>query len=197
MADEADRSANDSPAAHAEPGDRAASAENRREEERLRPFLPKRFGMPGAVFLSWMIAGGLLAGGFLVAYGTMTERVSGRALLHTAGGLYIIGAIIGGILGGALGMFGRPSQMTPRSAFSDQMVALLYSLPALFIAFVITGWIAMTVVAISLEEVLPIVGVSAAYLIAFLAVGVAIRFGAFGARRAAERVEEEIEEHLG
>lgn len=165
------------------------------EEQELLPFLPKRFGMPGAVFLSWMIAGGLLAGGFLVAYGTMTERISGRALLHTAGGLYIVGAIIGGILGGALGMFGRPQRMTPRSAFSDQMVALLYSLPALFIAFVVTGWIAMTVVAISLQEVLPIVGVAAAYLIAFAAVAVALRFGAFSAHQVAERVEEEIEEH--
>ena len=167
------------------------------EEELLRPFLPRRFGLPGAVFLSWMIAGGLLAGGFLVAYGTMTEQVSGRALLHTAGGLYIAGAILGGVLGGALGMFGRPQRMEARSAFRDQMVALLYSLPVLFIAFVVTGWIAMTVVAIHMGEVLPLVGVSAAYLIAFGAVGMAIRFGAFGAHRAMERVEEEIEEHTG
>lgn len=165
------------------------------EEQQLLPFLPKRFGLPGAVFLSWMIAGGLLAGGFLVAYGTMTERMSGRALLHTAGGLYIVGAVIGGILGGALGMFGRPLRMAARKAFQDQLVALLYSLPALFIAFVITGWIAMTVVAISLEEVLPIVGVSTAYLLAFAAVAMAIRFGAFSAHRMAERVEDEIDEH--
>ena len=169
--------------------------ERSEEEESLLPFLPKQFGLPGAVFLSWMIAGGLLAGGFLVAYGTMTEQVSGRALLHTAGGLYIAGALLGGVLGGALGMFGRPERMEARSAFRDQMVALLYSLPVLFIAFVVTGWIAMTVVAIHMGEVLPLVGVSAAYLLAFLAVGIAIRFGAFGARRALHRVEDEIEEH--
>lgn len=166
------------------------------DEFGLQAFLPKRFGVPGAVFLSWMIAGGLLAGGFLVAYGTMTERISGRALLHTAGGLYIAGAVIGGILGGALGMFGRPFHMAARRAFRDQLVALLYSLPALFIAFVVTGWIAMTVVAISLGEVMPLLGVSAAYLVAFLAVGMAIRFGAFGAKRAAQRVEDEIHEHM-
>jgi hypothetical protein len=176
---------------------REPESERSEAEELLRPFLPKSFGLPGAVFLSWMIAGGLLAGGFLVAYGTMTEQISGRALLHTAGGLYIAGAILGGVLGGALGMFGRPQRMEARSAFRDQMVALLYSLPVLFIAFVVTGWIAMTVVAIHMGEVLPLVGVSAAYLIAFLAVGMAIRFGAFGARRAVERVEEEIEEHRG
>lgn len=163
----------------------------------LLPLIPKGFGLPGAVMLSWMIAGGLLAGGFLVAYGTMSERISGRALIHTAGGLYIAGAIIGGILGGALGMFGRPLRMAARRAFRDQLIALLYSLPALFIAFIVTGWIAMTVVAISLGEVLPLVGVSAAYLLAFIAVGVAMRFGWFGVRRAWERALDELRHHHG
>lgn len=167
------------------------------EEKSLFPFIPKGFGLPGAVFLSWMIAGGILAGGFLVAYGTMTERMSGRAILYTTGGLYLAGAIIGGVLGGAVGMFGRPFRMAARRAFRDQLVALLYSLPALFIAFVITGWIAMTVVAISLNEVMPLVGVSMAYLVAFVAVGVAIRFGWFGVHQAWERLAEEIREHTG
>lgn len=174
---------------------RHSSEPSDQEEQALVHFLPRRFGLPGAVFLSWMIAGGLLAGGFLVAYGTMTERMSGRALLHTAGGLYIAGALIGAILGGAMGMFGRPTRTTPRQAVSEQLVALLFALPALFVAFVITGWIAMTVVAISLGAVLPLLGVAAAYLVAFAAVAVAIRFGAFAAHRVAERVEDEIEEH--
>ncbi|MFW5946920.1 MAG: hypothetical protein ACOCUW_00395 [Gemmatimonadota bacterium] len=137
--------------------------------------------------LSWMIAGGVLAGGFLVAYGTMTEQISGRSLLYTAGGLYLFGSLIGAVLGGALGMFGRPVETAARRAFHDQLVALLYALPALFLAFVLTGWIAMTVVAIYRGEVLPLVGVSIAYLAGFAAVGVAIRFGWFGARRAWER----------
>ena len=184
-----------------DPDRRKEEAERRedatKEERSLFPFIPKGFGLPGAVFLSWMIAGGILAGGFLVAYGTMTERMSGRAILYTTGGLYIAGAVIGGVLGGAVGMFGRPFRMAARRAFRDQLVALLYSLPALFIAFVITGWIAMTVVAISLNEVMPLVGVSIAYLVAFVAVGVAIRFGWFGARRAWERAADEIREHTG
>jgi TRAP-type C4-dicarboxylate transport system permease small subunit len=86
-------------------------------------------------------------------------------------------------------------RMAARRAFRDQLMALLYSLPALFVAFVVTGWVAMTVVAISLREVLPLVGVSAAYLIAFLAVGAAIRFGAFGAHQAWKRAEQELHEH--
>jgi ABC-type microcin C transport system permease subunit YejE len=141
--------------------------------------------------LSWMIAGGVLAGGFLVAYGTMTERVSGHSLLYTAGGLYLFGSLIGAILGGAGGMFGRPIEMAARKALRDQLVALLYALPALFLAFVLTGWIAMTVVAISHGHPLPLIGVSIAYLFGFLVVGVALRFGWFGARRAWRRFSQE------
>lgn len=161
---------------------------------RTRPdssLIPRDFGLPGAVMLSWMIAGGILAGGFLVAYGTFTERISGHALLNTVAGLYLVGSLIGAVLGGALGMFGRPIETAARRAFREQLTALLYALPALFIAFVVTGWIAMTAVAIYTGEVLPIVGVSVAYVLGFIAVGVALRFGWFGARRAWDRLAAE------
>jgi hypothetical protein len=92
------------------------------DDEALAPLIPRTFGLPGAVMLSWMIAGGVL-----------------------------------------------------------------YAMPALFLAFVLTGWIAMTVVAINLGEAVPLVGVSLAYLVGFVAVGMAMRFGWFGARRAWER----------
>lgn len=149
--------------------------------------VPRGFGLPGAILLSWMIAGGVLAGGFLLAYGTLSERISGHGLLYTAGGLYLFGSLIGTVLGGALGMFGRPAETAARKAFEEQLVAMLYALPALFLAFVLTGWIAMTVVAITLGEVLPIIGVSLAYLAGFFAVAFAVRFGWFGARRAWDR----------
>lgn len=165
-------------------GDRSAS---HTRDDLPSPLIPRGFGLPGAVMLSWMIAGGILAGGFLLAYGTATERLSGHALFFTAGGLYLMGSLLGGVLGGALGMFGRPIEMAARRAFQQQLVALLYALPALFVAFVVTAWIAMTVVAVTLGEVLPLVGVSVAYLVGFVAVGVAVKFGWFGARRAWQR----------
>lgn len=156
-------------------------------EDLPSPLIPRGFGLPGAVMLSWMIAGGILAGGFLLAYGTLTERLSGHALFFTAGGLYLVGSFLGGVLGGALGMFGRPLEMAARKAFQHQLIALLYALPALFVAFVVTAWISMTVVAVTLNEVMPLVGVSTAYLLGFVAVGVAVKFPWFGARRAWER----------
>ncbi len=157
------------------------------EQSPFDSLVPRGFGLPGAVLLSWMIAGGVLAGGFLVAYGTMAEHMSGHALLYTAGGLYLIGSLIGAILGGAVGMFGRPIEMAARRALRDQLLALLYALPALFLAFVLTGWIAMTIIAVSHGHTLPLIGVSAAYVLGIVVVGMALRFGWFGARRAWER----------
>lgn len=90
---------------------------------------PRSFGLPGAILLSFMVAGGVLAGGFLVAYGTLTERMSGRSLLYTADGLYLGGSLIGFILGGALGMFGRPIEIVARKAFQNRLIALLYAIP--------------------------------------------------------------------
>ncbi len=143
--------------------------------------------------LSWMIAGGVLAGGFLVVYGTRMQHINERSLLYTAGGFYIFGSAIGAILGGALGMFGRPIEESSRRAFRDQLLALLYVLPVLFLAFVLTGWIAMSIVAIHLGKVLPLVGVSIAYVIGLATIAVALRFGWFGTRDAWERLSRDIE----
>jgi hypothetical protein len=156
--------------------------------DRLPPIIPRGFGLPGAVMLSWMVAGGVLAGGFLVAYATFGQRVSGHGLIYTAGGLYLIGSLIGGLLGGALGMFGRPMETAAKKALHDQMLALLYALPALFLAFVLTGWIAMTVVAINAGSAIPLVGVAVAYVVGLTVVGVAIRFGWVGAQGAWQRL---------
>jgi MFS family permease len=144
--------------------------------------------------LSWMIAGGVLAGGFLLAYGSRMQHINERHLLYTAGGLYIVGSAIGAILGGALGMLGRPIEESARRAFRDQLFALLYVLPVLFLAFVLTGWIAMTIVAIYLGRVLPLIGVAIAYVVGLAAVAVALRFGWFGVRDAWERLSHDIEQ---
>jgi len=149
--------------------------------------LLRDLGLPGTILLTWVVAGGILAGGFLVAYAGVTERTSGHALFYTAGALYLVGAAAGLVLGGAVGMLGRPAQMSVRSAFRDQMIGLLYALPAVVIAFMVAGWIAMTMLAIHMARVGPLLGVSVAYLVGFALVVIAVRKGWFGTRAAWRR----------
>ncbi len=162
-------------------------------EDRGEQSLLRDLGMPGTILLTWIVAGGILAGGFLVAYAGVTERTSGHALFYTAGALYLVGAGAGLVLGGAIGMLGRPAQMTMRGAFRDQMTGLLYALPAVVIAFMVAGWIAMTMLAIHLARIGPLLGVSVAYLIGFGIVAVAVRQGWFGTREAWRRFRDALQ----
>jgi hypothetical protein len=47
--------------------------------------LARDTGLMGRVIVSWTVAGGLLVGGFLVAGMTLAGKLSGNALLMTAG----------------------------------------------------------------------------------------------------------------
>jgi hypothetical protein len=51
--------------------------------------LRRDMGLTGRVAVSWSVAGGLMVGGFLVAGMTLAGRLSGNALLLTAGALYV------------------------------------------------------------------------------------------------------------
>jgi hypothetical protein len=164
-----------------------SGSETQGSDYRGESTLFRDLGLPGMILLTWVVAGGILAGGFLVGYAGVTERTSGHALFYTAGALYLIGAGAGLVLGGAIGMLGRPARMTVRNAFRDQMTGLLYALPAVVIAFMVAGWIAMTMLAIHLARIGPLIGVSLAYLVGFLLVVVAVRQGWFGTREAWRR----------
>jgi hypothetical protein len=104
-------------------------------------------GLPGRIAVGWSAAGGFLVGGFLVAAMTLSGRLSGSGLLLTASGLFVIGAALGFIHGAALGFFGRPNGMTRRDAASAIAMAAVYALPMTAIGLVVSGWIAMTVIA--------------------------------------------------
>jgi hypothetical protein len=140
-------------------------------------YLKRGLQLPGQVFLSWYLAGAILLGGFLVAYGTIIERVSMHAVLATTLGLFLVGGSIGFVMGGALGMFGRPLDTTARNAWEDQLHALLYMLPGMFIGFIVSGWIALTIYAIYKMSVLAIMFTSAAWIGGAAIVGWAINKG--------------------
>jgi hypothetical protein len=122
-------------------------------------------GLVGRVTVTWTVGGGVVVGGFLVAAMTLAGQLSGAALLMTAGGLYVIGAVLGYMHGAALGFFGRPADVTAREALGRLGMATIYALPALAVGFLAAGWIAMTTVALYLDKPLPLAGVVVGWIV--------------------------------
>lgn len=105
-------------------------------------------GLPGRAAVSSAMAGGVLGGGFLIAMLTMLERTSGHAILVTLVPLFLVGALYGFLQGGVVGFLGRPEGMEAREALAAIGKAALYAVIGLAVAFVVSGWIAMTFVAL-------------------------------------------------
>jgi hypothetical protein len=122
-------------------------------------------GLIGRVTVTWAVAGGLAVGGFLVAGMTLAGRLSGNALLMTAGVLYVIGALLGFVHGAALAYFGRPEGMPANEAWGKLGMAMLYAVPALTVGFIANGWVAMTTMALYLDKPLPLIGAGLGWLV--------------------------------
>jgi hypothetical protein len=121
-------------------------------------------GLPVRVTVAWTVTGAVLMGGVFVAVMTLAERLNGNALLVTAGGLYILGALAGFAAGALLGFFGRPAGVTARDAAHRLGFAALLAVPALAVGFVAAGWIAMTVVALYTGKAVALAAVAVGWL---------------------------------
>lgn len=126
--------------------------------------LPRDTGLAGRVLVTWTVAGGVMVGGFLVAGMTLAGRLSGNALLMTAGALYVVGAFLGFAHGAVLGYLGRPADVTGREALARLGLGAVYAIPAATLGFLVAGWIAMTMVAQYLGRTLPLVGAGAGWV---------------------------------
>ncbi len=109
--------------------------------------LPRTIGFHGRTAVFWAMAGGVAVGGVLVAAMTLMGRLSGHALFLNATALFIVGAVLGAAHGAVLGYFGRPADVQPKKALRDLAFATVYAIPALAVAWLVTVWVAMTVVA--------------------------------------------------
>jgi hypothetical protein len=126
--------------------------------------LPREIGLSGKVAVSWAMAGGVGLGGLAVAIGTLTGRMSAHSLLLTSTGLFVIGALLGFMHGAVLGFFGRAAGVTKTEAASRLALAAVYAIPGLAVAWLVSNWIAMTVVARYAGSVLPMIGAGAGWV---------------------------------
>ena len=146
--------------------------------------LTRGIGVAGRTAVTWAAAGGLLVGGFLVAAMTLTGQLSGHGLLLTATGLFVLGAVLGFVHGGVLGWLGQPADMPRREALFGLAMAAAYAVPALLLAWLVAGWIAMTTVALYAGNTLALVGVGVAWAVGLVVVAMGAEEG-WGALRGA------------
>ncbi len=149
--------------------------------------VPRGIGLPGWTVVTWMVAGGVVLGGFMVAAMTLAGRLSGNALLHTSAALFLVGAFAGLVHGGVLGWFGRPRTMGRREAAYRMGFGALYAIPALAVGWVVSGWIAMTVVAQYTGKVAALAGVAVSWAVGVVLVILAVVVGARALRNAYAR----------
>ncbi len=146
--------------------------------------LTRGLAVPGKVAVAWAAAGGILVGGFLVAAMTLTGQLSGHALLLTCTGLFVVGASLGFVHGAVLGWMGRPKGMPLRQSVGAIAMGAAYAIPALLVAWLVAGWIAMTAVALYAAKTAAIVGCGVAWLAGLTLVTLAAEQG-WGALRSA------------
>jgi hypothetical protein len=128
------------------------------------PTLTRGIGLPGRVTVASTMTGGLLVGGVLVAAMTMAGQLSGHGLFMTASGLFVIGALLGLVHGAVLGFLGREPDRTAHDAFRAVGLAGLYAVLGAAAAWLLTLWVAMTLLAVYMDRIGPMVLVGAAWI---------------------------------
>lgn len=108
--------------------------------------VPRSIGLHGRTAVLFAMAGGV-GGGLLVAAMTLAGRMSGHAVFATATALFLAGALIGLVHGAVLGYLGRPAGVTPGAAAHDLGMAGLYAVPGLAVSWLVSIWVAMTLIA--------------------------------------------------
>jgi hypothetical protein len=108
--------------------------------------LARAIGLHGRTAVLWGMAGGVGLGGVVVAMLTLGGRMSGHAMFAASTGLFVVGAVLGLIHGVTLGLLGRPAETTASEAARDLGRATLYAIPGLAVAWLVSVWVALTLI---------------------------------------------------
>jgi len=147
----------------------------------------RTIGLDGRTAVLWAMAGGIAVGGVLVAAMTLAGRLSGNAIFATSTALFIVGAMLGLIHGGVLGFFGRPSETSANLAARHLALSILYAIPGLAVAWLISVWVALTLIAAYSASVGALVGVVAGWIGAAVVLSAAAIHGLRAMRNAYAR----------
>lgn len=117
-------------------------------ERYARTILDAVQSLPGQIVVSWPLAGGLVAGGFLVAATTFAGQVSSSTVPQWTTLLFGLGAAAGLAHGGLLAYLGRDPARTRVDLLGTLFCALVWLVPGLLLSWVAALWIALTSAAV-------------------------------------------------
>jgi hypothetical protein len=95
---------------------------------------------------------------------TLSGRLSGNAIFATSTALFIVGAMLGLVHGGVLGFVGRPAQTPANVALRHLALSMLYAIPGLAVAWLVSVWVALTLIAAYANSAGAFVGVVAGWI---------------------------------
>jgi hypothetical protein len=115
------------------------------------PYMRLAFELPGRLEVAWAMAGGIVAGGPLVASIMLSGRASSSMLMTITSVLFVIGGALGLVHGAVLGYLGREQDCSGHRAVQSLVMGVFVAVPALLLAWFIALWIGLTAAALSLR----------------------------------------------
>ena len=142
--------------------DRAADASS----PALNDFLTSVTRRPCRIVLSWGMAGGLIAGGFLVAATTLAGREAGSQLQNMIVLLFGLGAAAGMTHGALLAYLARCRTRSRAAVLRDLFHSLTFTTVGLVVSGVAAVWISLTAAIVGGPDarLLPTLGIGLAWL---------------------------------
>lgn len=165
----------------------SASAAARKGPSRLLSVLQRQRTLCARVVVSWTLAGGITAGGFLLAAMTWGEAKSAGMILPVTPVLFAMGAAAGFAHGSLLAYLGRPPDLLRAAAartIGYSVVSLVFGIP---VAAVLAGWIALGTATTNVPGLGPRAAALAAAVLGSLVLAWAVLEGLKALRNALDR----------
>lgn len=119
-------------------------------DESVRTRESEWLGLPGRVAVMWGMAGGILAGGPVVATELLRGHTSASMVPTMATVMFALGGSAGFVHGALVGVLGRPVGIGMGRTWRSLLRGAVVAVPALGVAWVIALWIALTATAMAL-----------------------------------------------
>jgi hypothetical protein len=106
------------------------------------------YSLPGRILVLGTVSGGILLGGLLVGGLTAAGRLAPHGVPGIAAIFFLPGCLLGAFTALPLGLFGCPVGVSRRDAGRALLNGLVFVIPAIIMAAVLSGWAALAGIAV-------------------------------------------------